>query len=426
MGFEIPHIFCEKSELSYPMEKLIQNDIEDRYTVALNPQNTIIFGNQITFHIEGSSDFVDLNATELMLSVRIIDADGNPMLPEDLCSPINNILHSMISQVDVSLKGTNVSASHNNYHYLAYLYNLLNYGPDSKRTHLMNQGFVMDQAGRFDQRDNTAFIIRQKIFQDGNVMHFNGPLYSDINQQPLLIPSNLDIRYTLTPSRQQLVLQNFSEKKFKIEIITAQLLITMVKLFPERLAIFEKNISGSPIRIPITQSRVTSFTIPRGLTSYSQNGIFSGLLPKKIIFGFVSNASYTGEYTKNPFHFKHYNLNYVQLKRGSKLYPTTPLLLDFANNNFNRAYDSTFNITGQKFADWSHGLTKNDYKNGSSIFAFSLTDADCSHHESLVYGSLDLNLRFAEALNETVSLIVYSEIPANIIIDQFRNCLIDA
>ena len=116
----------------------------------------------------------------------------------------------------------------------------------------------------------------------------------------------------------------------------------------------------------------------------------------------------------------------MQLKRGSKLYPTTPLLLDFANNNFNRAYDSTFNITGQKFADWSHGLTKNDYKNGSSIFAFSLTDSDCSHDESLVYGSLDLNLRFAEALNETVSLIVYSEIPANIIIDQFRNCLIDA
>ena len=51
-------------------------------------------------------------------------------------APINNTLHSLFSQIEVSLNNVDVSSATTTYSYRAYIETHLNYGTDSK-----NQGF---------------------------------------------------------------------------------------------------------------------------------------------------------------------------------------------------------------------------------------------------------------------------------------------
>ena len=51
-------------------------------------------------------------------------------------APINNTLHSLLSQIDVSFNDVNVSSATTTYRYKAYIETHLNYGTDAK-----NQGF---------------------------------------------------------------------------------------------------------------------------------------------------------------------------------------------------------------------------------------------------------------------------------------------
>jgi hypothetical protein len=52
----------------------------------------------------------------------------------DNVGPVNNFLHSLFSQVDVSLNGVLITNSSNTYGYRAYIENLLSYGSLAKKS----------------------------------------------------------------------------------------------------------------------------------------------------------------------------------------------------------------------------------------------------------------------------------------------------
>ena len=68
----------------------------------------------------------------------------------DPVGPINLFLHSLFSQVDISLNGTLVTTSTNTYPYRAMLETLLSYGEDAKKTQLTSALFYNDLAGKMD------------------------------------------------------------------------------------------------------------------------------------------------------------------------------------------------------------------------------------------------------------------------------------
>ena len=57
---------------------------------------------------------------------------------------VNNLLHSMLSYLSVSLKGRPVSLHERNYHYKAYLEEILNYGSAGSGTHLVSSFWFFD------------------------------------------------------------------------------------------------------------------------------------------------------------------------------------------------------------------------------------------------------------------------------------------
>ena len=421
------HLHCGKSELDYSPPKLLQSDIEYEYFADLTPKNTIIPGNPLLFEIEGSSDFVDLSRTALSVQIKLTDTDGGDITAESKCAPVNNVLHSLFSQVTVTMRDSVISHPNNNYSYRAYIENLLNYSSASKETWMKNFGFHQDEAGKFDLESNGALAARGKKLIEGGILALKGRLHTDINFQSRLIPSNLDIKFSLSPSKPDFFVQSFDTgKSYRVEIVSASLRVRKVKLFPARQISFENQIRKSPIKIPITHVQMKTCSIPQGLNSFSRDGLFSGVLPKLVICGLVDNRAYTGNYRSTPFNFKHFDVNSFQLNVNGRSVPTQALTPDYERDSFIDAYETLYTSLGLQFADFDNGITPELYKNGCTLYAFNLgSDSYCPHDDAVVTGTVDLNMRFKNPLPNTVSLILYSQFDGLITIDSYRNVLID-
>jgi hypothetical protein len=70
-------------------------------------------------------------------------------------------------------------------------------------------------------------------------------------------------------------------------------------------------------------------------------GIKKGIMPSRVIVGFISGESRSGD--KNCFNFQHFNITEIALKVSGKYLPySTPLKIDFENDKYAKAYDSVF------------------------------------------------------------------------------------
>src|SRR6218665_1081363 len=56
-----------------------------------------------------------------------------------------------------------------------------------------------------------------------------------------------------------------------------------------------------------------TFTIPGGNLDETQESLFTGQLPTRIVIGCVDNEAFNGSYKKNPYNFKHMNLSQLKI-----------------------------------------------------------------------------------------------------------------
>ena len=419
---------CSVSELAYSPPKLVQQDIDHSYTVALTPHNSIIAGNNVIFHIEGGTDFTDLGNTILEVEIRVTTAAGEDVVATKNVCPVNNVFHSLWSQVQVKLKDCIVSHPSPNYGYQAYMEGLLNFSQQSKTTWMTSLGWSMDQATKFDEAANAALSKRRDWISGDKVLKLRGKLSTDISNQPLLVPSHTDVAITLTPQRSAFALLNFEADgaEFKLDIVSAKLMVRKVKLHPARVAEFERQIARAPVRLPIAQVKVNTVSIASGLTAFQQNAIFSGELPQTIVCGLVTNGSYSGAKDKNPFNFINADLNHIQLKVNELLVPTYPLNPNFTDKKVLESYETLYDVVGRLGDDWSNGLSIADYCGGSALYGFTVApDSLCRGDQPDLIGQIDISLKFGTPLPETMTLVIYSSTRAEVIIDKFRNVLLN-
>ena len=70
----------------------------------------------IEFEISGSGeDYIDFANTVLYVKAKITANDGTNLVADAAVGPANLFLHSLFSQVDISLNGTLVTPSTNTY-----------------------------------------------------------------------------------------------------------------------------------------------------------------------------------------------------------------------------------------------------------------------------------------------------------------------
>ena len=113
---------CVKSELDLFTVPPTQTRVEHGCTMAYHPVSTLTDNGLIEFNITASGeDYIDLTNTFLHLGLKITGADGAKIAGAAAIGPVNLLMHSLVSQVDVAVNDKFVLSSTNTYAYRAYL-----------------------------------------------------------------------------------------------------------------------------------------------------------------------------------------------------------------------------------------------------------------------------------------------------------------
>ena len=313
---------CTSSELDLFSVPATQTSIENSSFVEYHPLSSLDDANTIEFDVSASgSDYLDLNNSYLFIKAKITRSNGNNLEAADTVGPTNNFLHSLFSQVDVSLNGTLVSNSSNTYAYRAYIETLLSYGPSAKKSHLTASLFFKDDAGKMDQANpnaaaadrNNGLTKRASFTAASHEVDMIGRLHSDIFLQERYILNEVNTRIKLTRSKDAFCLMATGNQPFKLQITAAALLIRKVKISPSVYLAHAKTLETGMAKYPIRRVICKTFTIPSGYLDVSHEKLFTGQLPSRLIVGCVDNQAFNGDLSKNPFNFKHFSLNEVMV-----------------------------------------------------------------------------------------------------------------
>ena len=110
----------------------------------------------IEFEIKGQGDeYVDLSQTYLQVLCKFTQDNGNNIVADtDISSPVNNIIHSLFSEIDLSINGKVITPGTDTYPYKAYLEKLLSYEPNTLNTQMKACTlWQKDTPGAMDELD---------------------------------------------------------------------------------------------------------------------------------------------------------------------------------------------------------------------------------------------------------------------------------
>lgn len=419
-----------KTELDLFAVPPTQNSVESGSIHCCRPVSALTDTSPIEFIIPASSEeYIDLSHTALHLVVKI-NATANQNV-----APVNNFLHSMFSQVDVFLNQRNICPPTSHYSYRSYIESLLNYGIDAKRTHLQTCMWYKDDAGQMDTMvldedagtQNSGYETRKAIARGGRTFELYGQLHCDIFNQNKYLVNGVEVAIRLVKEKPQFCLMS-NAAGASFEITEANLFVRKVRVNPSILVAHARTLAACPARYPITRVEIKTVSISAGIQSKSVDNLYIGQMPKRCIVGFVSNERVNGTFGTNPFNFESFNFDYLSLFIDSRQIPAKPYQPNFQDGLYARNYSTLFSDTGILFSDTGNDISYSEYPNGYCITVFDLT-ADMSCHDQhwniIQSGTLRFEVRFAAALTNTVTAIIYSEFDNLIEIGENRTVSLD-
>jgi hypothetical protein len=412
-----------------------QTAIDNAYFVDCRPVSQVM-GNhapvEFSFGGEGP-DYIDLSRSKLKVKFKIVHQDATSSVLEaaEVAVPINLALHSLWSQVDVTLGGRLMTQATGMYPFKAFIQTLLNYGKEAKESQLLAQGWYEEGADldAVTTAGNSAVFQKETIFKTSNVVDLEGALREDIFHMNRYLLNNIDVTLKLYPSHPEFfVMGGGEDKKYKVVFDEVLFKVCMIKVSPGVILGHAKALETRNALYPFNRVETKSYSIPKGIHTINLDNVFQQARPSRLVFGLVSADAFNGDYKKNPFRFQHFDVTDVAVVVNGETVPGRPLKLNFETakqRDYISGYLALFEGTGRSGSDFGNGITPKEYAAGHTLYVYNLDpEFKRGKYLNLVKrANVRLELRFAKPLPETVNVVVYAEHPSLFEVDRARNII---
>lgn len=408
--------YCVKSELDIFEGSKYQSSVESNVFCEYHPVSGV-GQNHVEFSIPGSDPFVDISNVYLHVLFNVTNADGTVLAEDSKAYPVDCMLSSLFSEVEILYQNEHVSSCNFLYPYKNYLETVLNHNPAAKNSFLSAAGYYPGEEG---------VKTRKKAIASSKDVDLFGLLSVDCFATDKLLLNRVDVRIRLTRTTPAFFLIDPEKKEYSVNLKKCSLMTRLVKVSPQTALSIEKTLSLHNARYNFPKIRMRTLNVPTGTRAITYDNLFSGQIPKRLVIAFVDNESMVGSRDKDPFELKHFDLSEIALLLdGSNVFP---LKVDVSGGNFSKAYFTQFLALGF-LGDESNGsgMTMEEYKK-NFVVCYNLTSdytSDGELKEKRSLGNLRLNLNFSKDTPGTVSCVLYGEFDNTITFDSKRECFKD-
>lgn len=399
------------------------------YTSSSNPDSS-----PLEFVIPQSGhDFLDLSRSQLDLTARI-ELNGQKIAATDYVAPVNILLQSLFSQVDMFMNHVRVNSSTTNYAYRAYIPLILSMNAESKMTLLNTQLFAKDEGNLDDANckpdgTNPGLQSRFQYVKSGQEFQLVGPLLNDVWETKRWIIPGVTIRLAMYRNSNAFVLMSTLKKDYRLVITRARLKACYCTLFDKAYLAHEAALSLTPASYPLNNTIIKNYSLPGTETEKVFNDVFSGKIPEKIIIGFVRDDAYSGNLTKNPFNFQNFDAKFVGVYYNGEPVPGRAFEPKFnAKSQYDAqymdCYDALLRISG-KYE--SSDISKHDYANGYTFFCFDIEQKERNTEMLTLYktGIINLEIKLKASLGFSIQVIVFGILPYLMKINKAREVILE-
>jgi hypothetical protein len=279
---------CTKSELDLFEVPPTQTSVEHGYWEQKGLTSALTDQGPYEFAVSGAGDeYIDLANTYLFVEAQIVADDDTALDARADVGPVNLWMHSLFSDVIVSLNEKLVSPLTSLY---PYIETLLSYGPAAKKSQLTGVMWYKDRPGHQYKRttDNKGFTARKSLTAQSKSVQMMGKLHLDLFCQEKYLLNHVNLKIKLRRSRDVFVLMADAET-YKIKIKDLALFVRNVQLNPAVRMGHVKALEMTSCKYPIRRIEVKVDTVPSGNMNYIQDNMFLGQLPKRLIIGCVDS-----------------------------------------------------------------------------------------------------------------------------------------
>ncbi|MEO1263988.1 MAG: hypothetical protein AAFZ15_34600 [Bacteroidota bacterium] len=402
--------------------------LEFRPTTQLNSTSDC----PIRFFLGGDSrHYLDISRTRLHVKAKLVRADGSQIEKSEIAAPVNQLLQSLWSSIELKISGKTVCMTTNGtYPYVAYFQTLLKQSDATKSSQLCTQMYFKENGGVLMDENpevNLGFVRRKQLFEESAIVSMEGPLAVDFWSTNRFLLCNTSVDLTLFRSRPEFVVQAKGDENYKISIVDVFLRAHYVIVSPGVISGQAAGLrSGANALFPYVRTECKTFNIASGSRSFRFDNVLNSSYPQRILIAFVRSDSFSGKKELNPFFFHHFDLSQIEVSVDGVSVPGRPISCKFddkgrdAAEGLLRLYDCIGTSNSQLF---SNGLDITDFVHGFSIFAFPLNAGDLGNNflEVMKTGNISVQGVFGSATDKSVTMILYSESTSVIEIDQSRN-----
>ena len=326
------------------------------------PVTALQLNGPLEFVLAPSSEhYTDLQKTILYLKCKIMLKDGNQIVRKaegdagfnkTLVAPICYFHATQFKGVEVFLNSVPVTHLDNLYPYRAYLETLLTFGSESKEGQLQSALFCKDEGDHNwieaglaktppDGEDNPRWsYIKLEIKNPGARERFQrtkysrafetfGRIHNELFTQGKLLPGGCELRIRLHRADPQFCLMaKDHDENYVVQIDKAILMVRQCRISSAIRESHARMRLEKPIKYPTRKVQMKFFTKGTGISDLSEPNLVNGILPRRIVIGFVDSSAFNGHLGKNPFKFEHVKIRSITLRRDEDAVPFESIEMD--------------------------------------------------------------------------------------------------
>jgi len=416
-----------KSEVELFSLPPTQVAIERAYWTEIFLKHSLTDNGPFEFHIPAEPAYIDLAKNYIFLELSIVNKDGAAVAPS-LVGPINLLGKTLFKQIKVYLNNKVCMDSGDSYAFVSYLETELNYGNEAKSTHLEAAMYERDKYDKMESRDNDSWLYRSSRFDNGAVVQLMAPVHCDLFNQEKLLLSHMDVRLELHRNSDPFCLLSWDKtNQYRLKINKMSWFVKKVDLAPSLALSFETFLSKDTAKYPIRRMLCKNINIDAGSRDTPNLILTNGQLPRRVILTFLEKTAFFGDYTKNPFNFKPFDVREISINAGGYKYPRNPIELDFKKRQYVHGYVNLLEALNIAQNDRGNSLTLSEFANGFFFYAIDLTpdNSDGTFWELVQEGTCSVRVIFRSDITTDIKMLCFCEYDNLITIDKNRNVFLD-